>query len=494
MIIWLLIISIWFFLTSIHNIFFVIFSLIKFDDEAKKLNNLTPVSNINFIIVIPVYLEQKIIKATVNFYKNIKYNGNYKIVFISSSREDADLERIKKIYKKNRLYNNKEIKMLLKKYVGNNDLALTSNLFVKKYFDNIGGIKIKTTGGIIDGLVDGKKILHFKTDGSDKVKADQINQFLQKIDLVIDDFNNFNNERTYISIYDCDSRTDSNILNLASNYIIFYKSKLNKFPAGLQQAPIYISNFDSIQSHLSKYRFIYDLYFYFAIEFPTMFAKTKQTGAVVSALCARLIHGVGHGEFFNYYILKKLGFFQPPNGDTDYGYSLCYLSENFLPLPILDVSETPDKVYILIKRGIVWFNGVFLFNENRRIIEKIIKKNLLSIKNLFTILRLTISNIYWMLGPLLIICSMGLSLLIKNYLIFSFLLLGLALNSFPAILVANFAKNNYKGVFGYNDIILSFIYYPLEKIIHSLGPLAWLCLKIAREDLKDLGRLKTKRV
>jgi hypothetical protein len=170
------------------------------------------------------------------------------------------------------------------------------------------------------------------------------------------------------------------------------------------------------------------------------------------------------------------------------------VSEDFLPLPIFDISETPNKTRILIKRGVVWFNGVFLFNKNRKIIERILGKNLLSLNNFLMILRLTISNIYWMIGPLLIVCSMTISLLLRWYDLFFFLVLGIILNSLPAIIVANFARNNFRSIFSIKDVILSFVFYPAEKVIHSLGPLLWLYLKLVNIDLKDLGRLKTKRI
>ncbi|MDP2762932.1 MAG: hypothetical protein Q8O27_00215 [Enterobacteriaceae bacterium] len=82
-----------------------------------------------------------------------------------------------------------------------------------------------------------------------------------------------------------------------------------------------------------------------------MYVKSGQANVFIKLLCIRFIHGIGHGEFFHYRLLKKLGYFQPPNGDTDYGYSLSYISEDFLPLPIFDISETPERPQILIKRG-----------------------------------------------------------------------------------------------------------------------------------------------
>ena len=147
---------------------------------------------VDIYVLLPALKEQKIVKETIDWFKNIKYKGNIKYVIVTTEKEENEFKK-------------------------NNIKSETTNKVVSKYLK-----KIKDN-----------RFLHFhypKTEGN---KSSQMNYAILQLKS-----KNMNLDNTYISVFDFDSRPEKTTFD-ELNKVIQNKNK----PDMVQQIPLAIKNY-----------------------------------------------------------------------------------------------------------------------------------------------------------------------------------------------------------------------------------------------------------
>ena len=173
----------------------------------KEMKTLKTKKYDDIYVLLPCLKEQKIVESTIDHFKNITYKGSIKYVLITSEKENDE--------------------------------------FKKK------GIKEPTTSKVIDDYlkkINDNRFIHFhypKTIGN---KSSQMNYALEKIKKMTRNYN-----KTYISVFDFDSRPDSSVFNDLNKI-----AQSKNHPEAIQQIPLEIDNFDKT-SHNSILMTMYSL-------------------------------------------------------------------------------------------------------------------------------------------------------------------------------------------------------------------------------------------
>lgn len=150
---------------------------------------------VDIYVLLPALKEQKIVKETIDWFKNIKYKGNIKYVIVTTEKEENEFKK-------------------------NNIKSETTNKVVSKYLK-----KIKDN-----------RFLHFhypKTEGN---KSSQMNYAILQLKS-----KNMNLDNTYISVFDFDSRPEKTTFD-ELNKVIQNKNK----PDMVQQIPLAIKNYSEM--------------------------------------------------------------------------------------------------------------------------------------------------------------------------------------------------------------------------------------------------------
>lgn len=143
-------------------------------------------------VLLPALKEQKIVKETIDWFKNIKYKGNIKYVIVTTEKEENE-------FKKNNIKNE------------------TTSKVVSKYLKN----------------VKDNRFLHIHYPEVEGNKSSQMNYAILQLKSKIIDLDN-----TYISVFDFDSRPDKSTFN-ELNKIVQNKNK----PDMVQQIPLTVKNY-----------------------------------------------------------------------------------------------------------------------------------------------------------------------------------------------------------------------------------------------------------
>ena len=141
--------------------FFLTLLTIPLEKKYKKKLNKSPKCYKDLYVLLPALKEQKIVKTTIDWFSNIKYNGNIKFVIITTQKEEYE-------YKKN------------------NIKELTTNKVVDKYLKELND----------------DRFIHYHYNRTDGNKSSQMNF---AIELIRKNYNP-DLENTYISVFDFDSK------------------------------------------------------------------------------------------------------------------------------------------------------------------------------------------------------------------------------------------------------------------------------------------------
>ncbi|MBL7036795.1 hypothetical protein ISR94_03045, partial [Candidatus Microgenomates bacterium] len=197
---------------------------------------------INLYFLIPVLKEQEIIKQTFNVFTKLK--GNFKIVFITTKKEDSERKKQLAILKskKNQILNPRSLNKFLNLTHGIFPKSEATHLYQKTWKDIVGGFNnLLSTEDILKKLllkssksIKGK-VLIYRYPKEDGNMANQLNFALKKIAETED------LDSTYTAIYNADSVVSVNLPILIKNYI-----RKNSKALVIQQSALFLSNYDSL--------------------------------------------------------------------------------------------------------------------------------------------------------------------------------------------------------------------------------------------------------
>lgn len=357
-------------LILLYFLFSSIYWFIKFYISNKWLNQskklpIANMGNLNFIIIIPVLNEGKIINDTVNYFLDLLSNfGNSKLVIVTTNKESLNV-----------------------------DCCTENTISILNSINHDKLIKINYPS------IDGKM-------------AHQLNfaiNYLIKNNII-------NNQ--LIGIYNADSRPEKETLNWISDNFI----DNNKV---FQQYGNYFNNIDGIlkRKFFSKSILfsssVWQNRWSFGFE---IFNNLKQQSFLNNnkfPLLYPFNYCIGHGLFFTKEIFLELGGFSENthNEDAIFGMELCYRKEYIKPVPYFDYADSPNSLKGLFFQKATWFFGpsqAFLYynilkNDNKK--DNHFRLFILSCK-------LFLHAIYWIIGPSLLLFLFIYSFWIKNFLLF----------------------------------------------------------------------------
>ncbi len=197
------------------------------------------------------------------------------------------------------------------------------------------------------GLEISEKFIHIHYPYTKGIKSDQLNYALNILEK---DYPFLFNSNTYIGVYDADSITQPQTLQILAKEIQ-RDSTISIF----QQPTLYLKN---------RYKFTYN---YLARAFgwiQTSYAFSVENFNIISHVSGKslkLIYAVGHGLFIKYDSLKSIGLFPTPIEDTRLGHTFSFLDYKFKLLPVFDLVEVTPRALLRIKQASVWFMGVNYF-------------------------------------------------------------------------------------------------------------------------------------
>ncbi len=294
--------------------------------KKAKLKNLNP--KVNFIILLPVLREEKIIKTTLEHLGSFKYPlSKLKIIVITTQRE----------------------------------------LIEKKPVSSQNTIEIvKKVIPLINYRLNKKVFFHFHYPFTFGGKADQLNFALKK--LKKENPRVFKNRFTYIALYDADTISDPYILQILAK-----DAKENNYPFVYQQPVIYLKNYNllpsTINGYLMKSFALLQTRYSLGYEMPMFLNSPKN----IKRRMGKMMYCLGHGLFVRADFLEKIGFFPTPIEDTRFGHILSYLRCEIKLLPSLAITEVPKKFKQLLNQESVWFIGESYFLKDYKIARNLQK-------------------------------------------------------------------------------------------------------------------------
>ncbi len=390
-----------------------------------------------FLIIIPLLKEQNLVSEIVEHFSKIKYKpNNIKIALVTTQREFVDFPENQTTYS-----------------IVNQAL---SNLHKEHFF------------------------IHYCADGNDTCKGDQLNQALQ---LFLSEFKEIETENLYIGVYDADSRPNWLILNYLDKEVNNYHEAHKTFLPAFQQMPMYFNKMIPSWNPKSIFlnaRVIHNLDFALTREVPAMQASIDYhlCNGIKYYATAWLTHLIGHGEFIHFPVLKKVVFFSSPSADTSLGYVLAYLGIPIVPVPLFDVGETPNSLWMLIKQGATWYRGVSLYWRDFLFSIKIGDVN--KIRALIMIAKVIYNNLAWAIFPIVVLIAFIMALLSGNQFLCYLAIIGLLIYLLPNIIemadypIIQLQCSEFSEVPHLPLIyrIVMVCVYPLTKLFAMLGP--WL--------------------
>jgi len=138
---------------------------------------------------------------------------------------------------------------------------------------------------------------------------------------------------------------------------------------------------------------------------------------------ANFNHCIGHGLIFTKDIFDKTGGFSEEsyNEDAIFGLRLSYLKEVIMPIPMFDLSDTPDRIGSLVKQRTSWYFGPMqAFYYYSEVIKDNFDVGINKTRLFILCCKLFRNAVNWALGPLFLFIS--LIILVFNFKILFFIL------------------------------------------------------------------------
>lgn len=271
-----------------------------------------------FVIVIPVLREQKVIKKTIEHLLNVNYPKDKLIILIvTTEREFAELKR-------------------------DDNISETTIEVVEKLKKELNGMYDRE---IIQSI-------HYPSP-----KGKMVDQINHAFDYILKSFP-LNRKDLFVAIYNADSKPNRETFVSVSELAAQNDGRV------FQQSAIFLDNWHQIEESRgfleAKYlqtNAILQSRWTLSHEIPRFFRQSyflKQLGRRVF-----LSHCVGHGLFLRGDLIEDIG--RMPTGtlteDLFFGYVLSLLGEPILPIPVMEIAETPGTFFDTLKQKYVWFFG-----------------------------------------------------------------------------------------------------------------------------------------
>jgi|GEM_PF-4449876 len=311
------------------------------------------------ILLLPMYEEQSVAEAAIEYFLRLDYPTNlYHIVVVTTSRESAET-----------------------------GLAATADV-VDEYLR-----KHPTARS---------RITHCRANGTDRCKADQLNQAIAQLD---QQKPGWWAPEIVLGVFDADSRPELQVLRDLDR-----AARREPGAQAFQQPAVYFAGFDDlprgVRGAYIRSRPLYNLRFCLYRELPGFLrsvSASRSCSSLVHTLLASPNHFLGHGEFVRLQMLRSVGGFPPPSADTSLGTVLSYLGYAIVPLSTFDVGQTPASISGLIQQGANWYAGCILYFRNLRLALKLGAS--LSLVHLLMAIKRWQENMIWCAGPILFALS-----------------------------------------------------------------------------------------
>lgn len=426
---------------------FRVHASVKFLKKQNAVLHCSQVDDINnwpvIIIMIPVLREGEIIRRTIQTFVRINYPKiKLKVVVVTTEREfEGDFDK------------NKNTITIAKKQIDDLNSANQQELF---------------------------HLIHYPYQQG--VKADQLNYAIGQLQILLP---NYFNDRTYIGVYDADSVTPENTLEMLAK-----DATMNNYPNIYQQPTFYFNNYKILPSNLNgllsrSFSWLQSAFaiYHEANLFITQEGNTKKI--IKTGYC------VGHGMFIRWSFLKRIGLFPTPIEDTRLGHIASYLGEKIKILPAFDSADVTVGVMSQIKQASVWFTGEAFVAEDLKVAKKIMPN--LSMRSIWLVMYKIYRNTVWITRAFLLYIIILVLIMTNNYIWaffagFSYLYLPVFIVylNMPTIqtMTTKHYQKFYRNIFQTVGVILV---VPIEFFIMSLGPLLglfkFLAYRITRQNL-----------
>lgn len=414
----------------INNIKSLQYFFIKKQKQLKE--NRLKNTKVNFILLVPVLKEEKIIAKTLHYLSLLKQEiSDIKIIIITTQREFIE-----------RRNDQKE----------KNTIDIVKNLVP-----------------LLNRKLKKEVFLHVHYPYAQGSKSDQLNFALKKLqstDPLI-----FKTHSTYIGLYDADSTSDLSFLQILAE-----DASKNCFPLVYQQPVIYLKNYNLLPTNLNGYLMksfsILQTRYSLGYEVP-MFLNSPRN---VRRKIGKMAYCLGHGLFVRADFLKKLNFFPSPIEDTRFGHILSYLRCEIRLLPSLAVTDVVEKFSWLLKQTSVWFTGESYFLKDYEIAKSFQRIN--KIWALSLIFYKFYRNFIWANEGLILGSAFLISWLLPQKIPFFFLLISFLVYVYPCpyyLLISHkkllfLCNHQIKFHPNKKDYLFSLIFLPIVIFLLFLGP------------------------
>ncbi len=407
--------------------------------------------NQKLYILIPMMDEQKIAEETFeHFYQYVEKGSHYKLVFITTDRE-------KRCHAVRHTYD------ILSEVIGKYHSANTI-------------------------------LYHYSGSG---VMAHQLNYAVAEIDKIEKD-------NYWIAVYNADSRISRESLAYFEERAVGYREPGNEFcmqqysyfavPRGIKEESVLASaalwqNRWSILFEYARAKYHVELW-------KGMSGCSERIQYLGDLLFGKMNYVIGHGLFINRGTLKKVGGFPEKtlNEDAFLGYLLCENKVTIHPIPYFECAEFTDAVSKYIKQQTVWFNGPFDAFVYYKLWKKMFSSDITigrKIRAFLLAFKLFLHAVYWLLSPVVLLVVLPVYY-VGNYKIYGFaasLLMICLLLYVTNLLVYRLLREKFPGVLFPRP---SFLYDILFYMVHCIGPLRNIILRILRKNSME-NKYKTER-
>lgn len=300
MYIFILVIAILYFIAGILSLISIPLGKIV----EKKLKNIIPDKYVDIYVLLPALKEQKIVNETIDWFKNIKYNGNIKYVIITSEKEED-------YYKKNNI-----------------NIETTSDLVEKKLK------KIRD-----------KRFIHLHYPKIDGNKSSQMNYAVDEILKNVNDMDN-----TYISVFDFDSKPDVETFNMLSKV-----AKYRNNPDVIGQVPMCFKNYVDFSKHTNKI-----LVLLYAFQQTIRASAIEKFRLELSSLTNLRLSQYCMGACMHIKLKTLVDNEKFPIfvDDLTLGYRLSIRNCSFAYLPSYNYTLIPNKIFDYVNSSVLIFKGV----------------------------------------------------------------------------------------------------------------------------------------
>lgn len=299
-IITLIIIIVYFlgFLFTIISIFFEKLYL-------RKLKKVNSNQNKDIFVLLPALKEQKIVSSTIDWFKQIKYNGNIKFIIITTEKEEQEFKN-------------------------NNIKEDTTSKVVKSYLKKIND----------------QRFIHYHYPETNGNKSSQMNYAIERIQ---DEFKiDINN--TYISVFDFDSQPDLHTFDCLNKV-----ATLKKDPDVIQQVPLCFKNYEEFSKQKSKI-----ILLLYALHHTIRSIAIEKTKLLICSLTKLKVpqYCMGACMHIKLSTLLENNKFPIFVDDLTLGYRLSIKNSSFAYLPTYNYSLIPNKLYDYMNSAILIFKGI----------------------------------------------------------------------------------------------------------------------------------------